>query len=313
MKTKNIACIWSAALLIAVSAGSGLADTRITPEIRAAADQGDPAAQYQMSRAFATGRGAPRDAERAWNMMKAAAEAGHPDAIGGLGFFYATGIHVEKDDVKALEAFRRGAELGSPTSQLNLARCLLREKTLEGVPNPPADPDAAARMHEEGVEWLRKAAASKLPAAAAALGRYHYFGEYGVTQDYKEAARWLLVAAEDGDADSQNLLAVIHEQALLGSRDEEQALRWYRQAALQNNVRAQANLGQALGAGSADKKRRIEAIAWLMISEQAGDITAKKALDDARPAIAADELDASTAEARRIRLEISKSRSLLSR
>jgi TPR repeat protein len=276
--------------------------------LRAAAESGDPAAVYRYARACATGRGAPKDVNKAFEWMKKAAGLGNADAIGGMGVFYAKGIVVPKDGHLALDWFRKGAENGSASSQLNLARCLLGEETLEGVTLPPYPAHLTARK-AEGLEWLRKAAAQQLPDAAAGLGRCYYFGEHDVAQDYKEAERWLLVSAEAGDASSQNLLGVIYDQAQLGSRDEEKALAWFTKAALQGNLKAQASLGRVLGPRSEIRGRRIDSIAWLIVAAESGEITAKKYLETEKPGINNEDYSEATTRARQLRLDISRNRS----
>lgn len=277
--------------------------SEITPEVREAAAKGDPAAEFQMARARLFGKGAPKDVTKAYELMKSAAEKGNPDAIGGLGYFYAKGIVVEKDGRQAIDWYRKGAELGSAKACLNLGRCLIREENVEGMP-VPADPAEAEKMTREGMEWVRKAASQGLIEAVASMGRCYYFGEHGLVKDYKEAARWFKIAAEAGDASSQNYLGLIHDQALLGTRDEAAAIEWFTKAAEQGEKKAQASLGRILGPTSQEKDRRIQALAWLIVAKEAGEITAVKSMELVQPSIRPGELEEADALARKLRAEI---------
>ena len=301
MKTNE----WMLALLLCGSAflTSSGQDIEITPAIREAAAKGEPAAEYQMARARMLGKGAPKDVNKAYELMKSSAEKGNPDAIGALGYFYMKGIVVEKDGRQAIDWFRKGAELGSAKACLNLGRCLIREEKVEGMP-VPANPAEAEKMTREGMEWVRKAADKGLVEAVASMGRCCYFGEHGLARDYKEAARWFRIAAEAGDASSQNYLGVIHDQALLGTRDEAEAVQWFTKAAKQGEKKAQASLGRILGPSSQDKERRIQALAWLIVATDAGEITAKKSMEDAKPSLRPGDLEEAEQLARKLRAEI---------
>lgn len=278
-------------------------DPEITPEVREDAAKGDPAAEFQMARARFLGIGAPKDVTKAYELMKSAAEKGNPDAIGGLGFFYEKGIVVEKDGRQAIDWYRKGAELGSAKARLNLGSCLVRAEKVEGMP-VPTDPAEVEKMTREGMEWIRKAADQGLTEAVATMGRCCYFGEHGLAKDYKEAARWFRISAEAGDASSQNYLGVIHDQALLGSRDEAAAIEWFTKAAKQGEKKAQASLGRLLGPTSEDKERRIQALAWLIVAKESGEITAVKSFQDIQPSIRSGELEEATQVARKLREEI---------
>ncbi len=278
-------------------------DLGISAEIREAAAKGDSAAEFQMARARLFGKGAPKDIAKAYELMKSSAEKGNPDAIGGLGYFYAKGIVVEKDGRQAIDCYRKGAELGSAKACLNLGRCLIREEKVEGMP-VPADSAEAEKMTRVGMEWVRKAADQGLIEAVASMGRCYYFGEHGLVKDYKEASHWFKIAAEAGDASSQNYLGVIHDQALLGTRDEAAAIEWFTKAAKQGEKKAQASLGRILGPTSPDKERRIQALAWLIVARNGGEVTATKSMELVQPSIRPGELEAASGIARKLRAEI---------
>lgn len=265
-------------LFLGVPVAGAKSKPPLGPEIVAAAEQGDAGAQFQVARACLRGEGMPMDLGKSFKLMKSAAEKGYADAVGGLGYYYITGSGVEKDGQKAFDCFRKGAELGSAKAQYNFGRCLLQEEKTEGIPRPK-DSKESEKMSQEGIDWIKKAADQRLTEAAASLGRYYYFGEHGLKEDKKAASVWLILAAQAGDAESQNYLATILSLGLAGPKDDKTAEYWYKQASLQNNQKAQANLGALLSNSPKDHGRWIEGIAWLFVAQRRGEITATKTLE----------------------------------
>ena len=64
----------------------------------------------------------------------------------------------------------------------------------------------------------------------------------GVTRDDEEAVRWFRAPAEQGDAFGQVNLGWMYEQGRGVSRDRLEAARWYRLAADQGDADAQRRL-----------------------------------------------------------------------
>ena len=64
-----------------------------------------------------------------------------------------------------------------------------------------------------------------------------------MSRDDEEAVRWFRRSAEQGDARGQNNLGVMYDTGQGLREDDEEAVRWYRRAAEQGNPRAQYNLG----------------------------------------------------------------------
>ena len=85
--------------------------------------------------------------------------------------------------------------------------------------------------------------------------------------------------------------------------DDVQAEEWYRKAAKQGQVKAQSSLGCLLGPESADPARRVEALTWLLVASNKGEITAQKLLDSIRSGINKNDL----VQARKLAGEVEKS------
>ena len=65
------------------------------------AEQGHPAAQFQVGLRYYSGGGVPKDPQRAFELYRSAALQGHAKAQFSLGIMYTNGVHIEKDDVVA--------------------------------------------------------------------------------------------------------------------------------------------------------------------------------------------------------------------
>ena len=268
--------IHGAIIALSLGACSALCATEQTPttapnQLQPASN--DPEAMFQQARALLRGEGVKKDAAHAFQLMQSAADLGHADAMGGLGYFYSQGISVPKDPEKALEWFRKGAEKGSAKSQYNFGTSLMKAHEQQ-----PDEKQAA-----EAIEWVRKAAEQKLPEANLTYGTYAYFGEHNTAQNYDIAASHFKVAADHGLAEAQNYLGAMNENGQGMAIDIEQAITWYRKAALQGHIRAQANLGRTIGTNNADENKQNEALAWLSIASQQGDVSAEKGLIEIEP------------------------------
>ena len=85
---------------------------RDVDELRALAEQGNAAAQFNLARLYVTGTGVPQDeadAEAA-RWYRLAAAQGHAGAQHNLGLKYDTGIGVPEDDAEAVRWYRLAAE-----------------------------------------------------------------------------------------------------------------------------------------------------------------------------------------------------------
>lgn len=274
-------------LLLSLSIHAQLLAIETIPSLAApsaAAEQRDLDAQFQLGRAYLRGDGMPKDAQKSLDLMRSAAAKGHPEATGSVGYFYSVGLVVPKDEKQAADWFRKGAEMGSAKAQFNLGKSLI--DTNRDTTKP------AEEFRTEGLQWIKKAADQGLPEAALFYGMALYFGDHGQTQDYPKAEPYLKVAADSGNADAQNALGALYDLALVGTMDRVVAVQWYRKAALQGHLKAQANLGRVLNPEGADKESRIEALAWLLIASNQNEITAIKTLQNAQPGLKAGEMDA---------------------
>lgn len=231
--------------------------------LEAAAASGNATAQFALGRAYFRGEGVPADKAKAHEWILKSATQGNLDAITSMGYFYSQGVVLEKDESKAVEWFRKGAQAGSTKSQLNLGLMLRQGKSI------PLD-------NAESLKWLEMAASSGDPDAVRTYGQLLFLGDSFQNSDRKKAFPYVLKSAEAGDASSQNMVGVAYRDADGTEKDLQKAKDWFRKAALQNDPKAQSNLGHLLGVDSPASPDRMEALKWLLIAKDNGEITAIK-------------------------------------
>jgi len=139
--------------------------------LRTAANLGHPDAVYFLS--HLSPEGEERDA-----LLLKAGELGCLEAQRDLGAHYATGNWTgPKDPVRAVQWYHRAAERGHSDAQYNLGFMYVLG---EGVQSD----------HEEGLRWLRLAAAHGEGAAMRLMADLYRNGYHGVPIDPLQAADW---------------------------------------------------------------------------------------------------------------------------
>jgi uncharacterized protein len=113
----------------------------------------------------------------------------------------------------------------------------------------PKNPDEAARW------WLKSAEQGYALAEAA-------YGMWSRSSNTAVAERWMLLAAEHGDADTQLWLGVAYEDNWFGTTDDVLALKWFRKAAESGDPDAQVVLGQKYADGEGVEQSYELAAEW---------------------------------------------------
>jgi len=237
------------------------------------AEAGDAAAQFQLGRAYYRGTGRPKDEKAAFSWIEKSAAQGNVDAITSMGFFHAKGIGVENNEAAAIEWFRKGAEKGSATCKLNLGLLLRQGKTIQ-------------ISSDESLRLMHEAAEADSVEAKSYLGQLYFMGDRYLKPDYAKAKPLLLKAAEAGDPAAQNIMGILARDGIGPSaegRDQAQAEAWFRKAAEQNEVKAQANLAHLMGVASQGGTNRVEALKWLLLAKDREEPTAEKTYNEISP------------------------------
>lgn len=105
-----------------------------------------------------------------------------------------------------------------------------------------------------------------------------YANGQGVSKNDIEAVRWYRLAAGQGNAKAQNRLGRLYDDGESVPKDTIEAVKWYRLAADQGYSVAQYNLGRMYEEGQGIPKNIEEATKWYHLATVQGDADAKKRL-----------------------------------
>ena len=108
-----------------------------------------------------------------------------------------------------------------------------------------------------------------------------YLHGQGVPQNYKEALRWFMKAAEQGNADAQLKTGYLYRQGQGVPQNNKEALRWIMKAAEQGLADAQFNTGALLMEGREGVQRDLRtALKWVRLAAAQGHPNGKMAVLD---------------------------------
>lgn len=126
-------------------------------------------------------------------------------------------------------------------------------------------------LENQDIEFkLNSFAAEKGDAEAQFnLGLMYDFGE-GVTKNESQAVKWYRKAAEQGNAYAQYNLGVSYTDGTGVAKDDCEAVKWFRKAAEQGVVKAQYNLGWMYENGCGVTQDESEAAKWYLKSAEQG-------------------------------------------
>lgn len=256
----------AAALALAMGGVSIFGTARLAAETftldtaRAAADQGDPQAEFFLARHYADGIGVVRDYTQAVAYLRQAAMQGYAPAETGLGSCYAHGEGVQQDYAQAVQWYREAAARNDALAQYCLGYAYAHG---QGEP----------KDMNEALKWWQKAGDQGQVYAQNALGQFYYHGEHpGDTNiNYSVAAMWLRKAADQGNAPAMGTLGYMYLYGIGVKHDFAQALQWNRRAAQLGDPAAQDNLGQMYENGQGGLLvDLVQAYKWFWLSERQG-------------------------------------------
>lgn len=236
-------------------------------------EEKSPELNYEEAKALLKAKDGNESVRKGFEIMLESANQDHLPAIAGIAYLYNAGIGTAKDNSAAAKWFRVAAEKGHVISQYNFGKLLVADE----IPLPDGAVDRKTQ-HEEGVEWIRKAADQGLHAAQSTYGIILYRGDFGTKPDALAAAGYLKPSAEAGDLEAINALGLMHKFGNGVVRDPVASEQLFRKAAMSGHVKAQVNLGELLNPSSQNLDQRVEALAWLLIADESKDPAAKKLL-----------------------------------
>jgi hypothetical protein len=120
------------------------------------------------------------------------------------------------------------------------------------------------------IDELKQRAQDGDADAMNTIGSRYWIGE-GVKQDYAEAMHWLRLAADNGNDEAMNGIAIMYESGNLGvTRNYEKAMYWRRLAAEKGNNGAMFGLGNMYVEGLGVKQDYGQAMKWFRKAADAG-------------------------------------------
>ena len=214
---------------------------------QAAIKQNLPAAQYYLGVKYYAGLGVKKSPSKALDLVTRAAEQDHLQAQFQLAYFYDRGIGTPVNLKKATQWYTRAAENGfGPAQHALAARYLTGHGTSLNL--------------EQGVFWLEKAADQNDMDAMRDLGFLYYQG-MGVNKDWARAEKLLLDPADEGSALAQYILGEIYAQGGYGiTQNIRQARRWLHKARLSGNSDAAKRLKELSSGRYADSHKKPAAV-----------------------------------------------------
>ena len=105
-----------------------------------------------------------------------------------------------------------------------------------------------AGNYKDAAKWVRKAAEQGMAKAQTILGRMYRDGQ-GVVKNDKEAVKWFHQAAAQGDADAQYRLGRMYDEGLGVIKNDKEAVKWWHLAAEQGYAPAQGSLSANYASG----------------------------------------------------------------
>jgi localization factor PodJL len=204
--------------------------------LRAAANKGDAAAQYEIAQRYAEGRGVAQNLANAAEWFERAAKQGLAPAQFRLGRLYEKGLGVKKSLETARRFYVAAAQAGNAKALHNLA--VLYAEGIDGKP----DYQAAAR-------WFGKAAGYAFADSQYNLAILYARG-IGVEQNVAEAYKWFALAARDGDMESAK------KRDDLGARLDRQSLNAAMAAIQSSSPRRQCRSRHRRAGGTRLPRRR---------------------------------------------------------
>ena len=224
---------------------------------RLGANQGDACSQFGLAKCLYYGRGCRKDVEESLKWRRKAAENGDRDAAYAMGDVFEHGTGVRENKSEAEKWYRIAARRSHPLAKVKL------------------NGSNGEWLFDEGWPWtdedlqMDKTIAVKLRKRAEGLIRQK--DERGGFLAYMDATLF-------NDADAMFCVGECLRSGKGVTKNETEAVKWYRKAAEQGNVHAQNRLGFSYLKGNGVAKNATEAVKWLRKVAEQGDAVAQNAL-----------------------------------
>lgn len=152
------------------------------------ANQNNSNALFNLGCMYRDGKGVKQDYAKASEYFLKSADLGDSEAMIKIAFMYESGLGVKKDINNAIEWYKKAAELGNYTGDWNLGTLYFKDNQLT-----------------KAAEWYYKGATKGDADCQESMGSLYYHG-WGLDKNYKEAIKWMSLAASQGNEIAQETL-----------------------------------------------------------------------------------------------------------
>lgn len=159
---------------------------------------------------------------------------------------------------------------------------------------------ASVYAEDESFEKIKMQAEKGNAPAQFRLGVMYFKGQE-TAQNYKEALKWFLRAAEQELPEAQYNTGLMYYEGKGVPQNFTEALKWFNKAAEQNNPKAQYNLGVIYSLGEGVPQDYIRACAWLSLAYSNGFEQAKNNILLLNEVMTAYEMEKAAAQAAEIK------------
>ena len=249
------------------------------------AQEGIPAAEYNLGVLYEKGQGVPQDLAKAASFYRKAADQGVTTAQLALGRLNAGGRGMPKDYIESYkwlslailsttdsEQRKAVTDLRDMLTKLMSPAQLTEARKLVAMwkPVPPSQYDPETISNNQTSPHVDAGVTRQLVAGIAAYN----------AGDYKGASTIWTSLANSGDREAQNNLGQLYSQGLGVHRDYTLAAEWFQKAADQGMPEAQRSLGSAYLSGRGVTKDYAMAVYWSRKAADQGFAEAQYQLGD---------------------------------
>ena len=211
-----------------------------------AIDHNDASGFFELANCYYEGIGVEESIQHAFDYYERAAQLEYPDAMNNLADMYLNGEGTEIDEEAAFLWFFKAANCDVVEAMYTLG--IMYE---QGI-GTAIDEDKAFTSYE-------MAAKGGDSEGLYRVGMIYFNGELKRSQSYEQAMEWFHRAADVFQVDALYNIAYCYEQALGVEKNQEQAIRYYKQAALLKDVASMlklAELYESVNSQEAEKWRQ---------------------------------------------------------
>ena len=227
-------------------------DSEIMTSLRDLAKKGDTEAQLALGFILGSSWNDEKEVEaRKWFQMGADQENLLAQRI--LGDLHLNGQSgLDRNDSKAFEWYKMAAEQGDIEAFYQLGhiihfRLKLNEHKIKYEYDYSSGSQIWPEEYSEAARWYMRAAEKGHAVAQHYLAELYVKGR-GVPEDYTEAVKWQRKAAEQGYAKAQKALAEMYEAGIDSfPQDSLEAVKWFKRASVQGSI---ATESENTGAGT---------------------------------------------------------------